>query len=119
MSLNSRQEIWDRQLSIKKLQENSNLPLSNYEITNRRVREQAKQLKEEKAVDFLVNFNLSQTLIQEFGIQRDVKYFKDSTLLGLTGINPVTKGHDMKIIIEEEASHGCKQSIQSIDWRST
>jgi hypothetical protein len=38
-SVNSRKDIWDKQLSTKKLQEEAHLTLSNYEITNRQIKE--------------------------------------------------------------------------------
>ncbi len=36
----------------------------------------------------MASFNLSATLVKKLNIERDVQYFKDSTLIGLTGINP-------------------------------
>ena len=84
-SVQSRKEIWDKQLSIKKLQEEAQRPLSNYEMTNRQLKAQAKQSKEKRLAQFLATFNLGKTLIKKLGLTTQVKYFKDTTLKTLTG----------------------------------
>ena len=72
-NLEQRQSLWRDQLSLSKLQEQSNITLSNFELTNKKLRLLAGELTEQRKVDQLVNCNLSQRLLSELGIQQDVR----------------------------------------------
>lgn len=48
----------------------------------------AGELTEQRKVDQLINYNLSQRLVRELGISQDVKFYKDSTLETITGQKP-------------------------------
>ena len=84
-NLEQRQSLWRDQLSLSKLQEQSNITLSNFELTNKKLRLLAGELTEQRKVDQLVNCNLSQRLLSELGIQQNVKFYKDITLEQVTG----------------------------------
>ena len=56
-------------------------------MTNRKMRVHNQQVKDQKVVDFLSKFNLSETLVKGLGIKQEVKFFKESTLLNLTGVS--------------------------------
>ena len=93
-NLEQRQSLWRDQLSLSKLQEQSNITLSNFELTNKKLRHLAGELTEPRKVDQLVNCNLSQRLLSELGIQQDVKFYKDSTLEQVTGAKPLKSESD-------------------------
>lgn len=93
-NLEQRQSLWRDQLSLSKLQEQSNITLSNFELTNKKLRLLAGELTEQRKVDQLVNCNLSQRLLSELGIQQDVKFYKDTTLEQVTGTKPLKSESD-------------------------
>lgn len=93
-NLEQRQSLWRDQLSLSKLQEQSNITLSNFELTNKKLRLLAGELTEQRKVDQLVNCNLSQRLLSELGIQQDVKFYKDTTLEQVTGAKPLKSESD-------------------------